>query len=117
MSTVRPVPAPWKWTLGDPEPAVLSVREEVALLFFDPPGSGGPRDPERTGEAAQEARVLGRHARSPRGALLERQWESDSRGCGGCRHESDPSVCHWGMPVAYQGLASTVRIVKDDGDH
>jgi len=22
-----------------------------------------------------------------------------------------------GMPVAYQGLASTVRTVKDDGDH
>src|SRR5947209_16879993 len=38
--------------------------------------------------------------RGPRGALLERQWELDSRGCGGCRHESDPSVCHWGMPVA-----------------
>src|SRR5256885_16620830 len=76
MSTVRPVPAPWKWTLGDPEPAVLSVREEVALLFFDPTGSGGPRDPERTGEAAQEARVLGRHAGSPHGMRNEKHLSS-----------------------------------------
>jgi len=45
LSTGRPVPASWKWDPWDPGRAGLYVREEAELLFFDPTGHGGARDP------------------------------------------------------------------------
>src|SRR2546425_810384 len=75
-----PTAACWKRHLRDRGPPESCSRGEAELLFFDPLGHRGARDPKRTGEAAQTAAFLSLRAGSPRGELLDRHWESGSHG-------------------------------------
>jgi hypothetical protein len=86
--------------------------------FFDPTGHGVTKDAKGAPQAAEEARVLERHAGFPRGEFLERRRESDSHGFAIRRHDSQRAVCHGrhdhGAPERHV-LKS--RAVKDDRHH
>jgi DNA-binding CsgD family transcriptional regulator len=117
MTTVRPIPAWWKWDPRDPGRPRWDVKEEAELLFFDPTRDGGARDAKRAREAAQAAAFL-----IGMQDLLAASWWIGM----GCRvlaalPSARTAAIHLlaigGMPMAYQSVALTMRAVKGDGHH
>jgi hypothetical protein len=112
--SVHPVPGSLTWDLRDPGRAGLDVREEAELLFFDPAGHGGARNPEGAREAAQTAAILG----GVQDLLAASLWI----GMGSRVLAALSSACSTarqlfaigGMSITYQSLTLTMRAVNSD---
>jgi len=105
------------WDLRDPGRAEWSAKAEAELLFFDPTGHGGARNPEGAGEAAETAAFLVGVQN-----LFAASWLI---GVGSRVLTALPSAgstaiqlfAIGGMSIAYQSLTLTMRAVNSDNDH